>query len=125
MCALGLDDPGSNPRLTKVRNFGIFFLGKFMIQFNVTLSGVVESVTKRVTGCLKIFKICHICSMRQKGFSKNMENMGLFLCIPHFPCQIEQNKFCLRMTKILKWTANCSVCDHVMPKIGIRNVHTV
>ena len=35
MMACGPEDPGSIPRLAKVHNDVIFFLGVFMIQFNL------------------------------------------------------------------------------------------
>ena len=35
MMACGPEDPGSIPRLAKVNNDVIFFLGVFMIQFNL------------------------------------------------------------------------------------------
>ena len=35
MTACGPEDPGSNPRLAKVCDDAVFFLGVFMIQFNL------------------------------------------------------------------------------------------
>ena len=45
----------------------------------VKLLGVVESVAKVVTGCLGTTKVDKFVEIDQKGFSKNMENIGLCL----------------------------------------------
>ena len=41
--------------------------------------GLVESVTKMVTGCLRTTKVCRICSMRLKGFMKKGD-LSIYEC---------------------------------------------
>ena len=49
MMACGPEDPGSIPRLAKVHNDVIFFLGVFMIQFNlIYLNLICEPVSRLV-----------------------------------------------------------------------------
>ena len=45
----------------------------------VKLSGLVEPVTKVVTGCLRMTKVAIFAVLDLKGLSKNIENMGFCL----------------------------------------------
>ena len=47
-----------------------------MRQSVVKFLGVVESVTKVVTGCLRTTKVAIFVAGNKRGFSRTMENMG-------------------------------------------------